>query len=679
MQLSISKKIVAITIASLLLSSIVALCISYVFFERLLEERTRDKMRSIQLIVTRLQQQDEQRVLQASKMVSSMPELVAAMRLNETAKIKEVAKTTYEQLGIDAVTITDAKGIVLARGHSSKAGDDISKRPTMQRAFQGLVKVGILFDPSAVVPYTIRCDAPIYADQKTLIGVLSLAVSIGTEAHLNSLAKLSGMEFTLYSGDIRTMTTLKGPDGKLAVGSKLEDALVLDRVLQKGEALARKMILFGMPYNTVYWPIKDMDGKIIGMWFTGENAAEQEMEKKKAVLIAGSCVMGVALLLVLLASVLGGRVALPIRRATDYAVQVADGKLDAPLVVAQSRDEVGLLVGALQSMVRTLQERISEAESSGAQARAQAQQAHEAKLEAEAAGEEARKSHEAILSAAAQLENAVKVIRHASADLTECIRQAEADAGRQADYIAASASAMEQMSNAAGEVSANAVHAMDFSLQTKEKAARGANIVEEVISSIQEVQNNSVALKADMTELSTHAKAISQIMDVISDIAGQTNLLALNAAIEAARAGDAGRGFAVVADEVRKLAEKTMASTGDVSQAVSSIHNSMGISMEELGITVTNIEQATERAAQSGTALREIVTMADDAARQVEGIVAACEQQVSASEHVRRGIAEVNAIAGHTHESMETASRDIADLAVQTDKLGELVTKMKRV
>ena len=61
-----------------------------------------------------------------------------------------------------------------------------------------------------------------------------------------------------------------------------------------------------------------------------------------------------------------------------------------------------------------------------------------------------------------------------------------------------------------------------------------------------------------MTQLDDHAKAINQIMGVISDIADQTNLLALNAAIEAARAGDAGRGFAVVADEVRKLAEKTM-------------------------------------------------------------------------------------------------------------------------
>jgi len=265
----------------------------------------------------------------------------------------------------------------------------------------------------------------------------------------------------------------------------------------------------------------------------------------------------------------------------------------------------------------------------------------------------------------------------AAGQLAAQIEQSAKGSRHQAQRIADTAAALEEMGATVVEVARNASQAAETSGVTKQKAESGAAVVDGVVKSIGEVRAQAHSLRVGMGQLGGQAEDIGKIMSVISDIADQTNLLALNAAIEAARAGEAGRGFAVVADEVRKLAEKTMTATQEVSRAISEIQDGTKRNIENVDLAVRLIEQSTSMAGESGEALSEIVKLADAASDQVRSIATASEQQSSAIEEINRSVAEINAIASETSEGMDLATQAVAAMAGQSQELRSLIMDMR--
>ncbi len=343
------------------------------------------------------------------------------------------------------------------------------------------------------------------------------------------------------------------------------------------------------------------------------------------------------------------------------------------------KDEFQVMGQGMRTMMASLAKLIQESEEKTQAAEEATRKAEDATREAEKAAKraEAAKS-EGMHAAAEQLEGMVSAISAASSELSAQIEQSDRSAVESSQRLSEAATAMNEMNATVQEVARNASSAATVSAETRNNAEEGQKILSNAMASINQVQKVSMELKEDMSTLHGHTQNISQIMNVISDIADQTNLLALNAAIEAARAGEAGRGFAVVADEVRKLAEKTMASTNDVSQAITAIQSSAQQSVDRMEEALGNVEQATNLAQQSGEALQQIVRNVEDTADQVRAIATASEEQSAASEEINQSITTVNEMSSQTTQAMNEASKAIADLAQQTDRLSALIGDMKR-
>ncbi len=505
-----------------------------------------------------------------------------------------------------------------------------------------------------------------------------------------SLASLSEKisSIKVYDSGISALMTQEGVivahkeqqkvGGNLFAAKVVREPDKLKQAMSRGEPyLETRVDAQGDESFAYYQPISFKGTKQVWYYFVDVPKAEVLAEAKSISRI--TVLTNLAVVVLVLASIffIVRAAVRPIGYLAGVAGQIAGGDLKVRIEDSRFGGEVRELSSSLKTMIASLLDNIAQAEALSANAREQAANAQESMHKAEAAEAEARGKTDAMLAAADKLEQVASIVSSASTELSAQIEQSEHGASEQAARVSETATAVEEMNATVLEVAQNADAAADVSARTRAKAEEGETMVQEAVRAIGDVQQDSLTLKEDMGALAGHARDIDRIMGVISDIADQTNLLALNAAIEAARAGDAGRGFAVVADEVRKLAEKTMASTTDVGNAIRAIQQSAEKSMKQVDTTVLNVERSAELSQQCGTVLHEIVSMADATADQVRGIATASEQQSASSEEIARSVAQVNSIAGETARAMEESAKAVSDLASQTHVLTDLIDAMK--
>ncbi|MHC1711946.1 MAG: methyl-accepting chemotaxis protein [Solidesulfovibrio sp.] len=675
MRLTLTGKIIALLLFTVaLLTLTISLTVHY-YLAAGLNDMSQKEIASKADAVESLLKATSQDVKGVTFLLASRPDVAAAIVAKDKDKLVSIAKQAQKELKIEFVTIADATGVVVARSHSDKAGDSVKNQINVQKALAGQGSIGL--EEGTAVKFSLRAGFPVYENGK-IVGSVTAGINLSSSnAFVDEIKAVLGTECTIFYGDTRVATTIER-NGKRAVGTKMDNPIVLETVLRKGSRFLDINKILGQDYNTAYWPMMGADGKIAGMLFIGSDRAAIAKTERTILYSALTASLVVALIVMLVGFFTARGMTSPLRRVIDLARKVSHGDLDAQ---AEGRfsGEMADLKGTIEKMVAGLKTKIAEAEAMSHEANEEAQCAQTARAEAEKArGMAEIAKREGMLEAAENLGIVIESIIAASNQLEEQVEHVSSGSGHQRDRLREVVESFAQMTSTVLDVAKNASSAAQSADGTKVKASAGAKVVEESMRSIDRVNTVSMELKTAMSALGEQTQAIGRVMSVISDIADQTNLLALNAAIEAARAGDAGRGFAVVADEVRKLAEKTMTATKEVGQAIVSIQQSVAGNIGNVDKAAVAVAEATELAGKSGGVLREILTLAETSAREVAGIAAASEQQSAAVEEINRAMNEVSEVVEATSSGMQESAQAVHALADLSGDMEQIIDKLRK-
>lgn len=588
--------------------------------------------------------------LAISTLVAGYPGLAEAIQGNDCNAVLAIAAPLVRQAKLDFLTVTNARGKVVARVHEpAKRGDSILNQANVAKAIKGTPAAFV--EPGTVVRLSARAGVPVRNASGAVVGVVSGGYQLNKLEFVDRIKQMYNADVTIFLQDVRVATTIV-QNGQRAVGTKL-DPTIARTVLAGNTTYNGQANILGQPYLTAYMPLEGPDGNPIGILFAGRSVQiAQKTVKSMQAMIGGLVLVMLAFGLPILFFIVR-RITVPLVAVTHRLQIMANGDYSKEIDQAflARKDEFGEMAKAFDTLNRNM--------------RAMLKQVSQASEQVAASSEQ--------LTAGAQQS------AQAAAGVAQAIQHVAAGSEKQVGAVNETSAVVEEISATLEEVAANAGEMAALSKQTAQAAFEGRESVDTALRQMQEVNEGSRQAQAAAEELSHSSALIGEIVGLITNIAGQTNLLALNAAIEAARAGEQGRGFAVVAEEVRKLAEQSEAAAGEIRKLIEKNRGSIRGVVDVIERTLEDVGRGVELVNAAGRDFAAITARVGQVNEQAGRIAGAVKEAALGSRRIveaMRLVEDLSKAAAAESENVSAATEEqsasMQEIAASSQALAEL-------
>lgn len=459
-----------------------------------------------------------------------------------------------------------------------------------QQTTQGLPESEQPF-PEGTYPDVDRGTAGLVAMSVNPIKVQDLVVGFAVVGSLlnkspsvvDSFGQTYNIGASLFARDLRVNTTPYGNSKTRMIGTRVSRE-VAEVVLNQGKEFFGNSKVFEQDYLTAYSPLYDHQkelnpsgAKPVGMAFIGTPQAKVQQTLSNLQLVGYGVGGGIALLAGLVAIPVAGSFSNPIRRLATAVQKLGQGQLDTRVAV-KGADELSMLGSNINLMAEQIQ---------------------------------------------------------------DLLAQQSAEASRQTQEIAVGLDRLEEMSHSIRAVATNAQQAEAAVKQATQIVEAGDRAMNRTVGGIVAIQETFAETSIKVKRLDESSQKISQVVNLISDIASQTNLLALNAAIEAARAGEEGRGFAVVANQVRSLARQSQEATAEIQSLMTEIQTETNAVVAAMKAGTLQVVNGTELVDETRQSLNQITATSAEISALVSAIAWSAVTQSQASEAVTQAMSNV--------------------------------------
>jgi len=345
-------------------------------------------------------QQEVGRVRDAVRLTALRFFLKEGIVENDKESITNELQRVWKSESLDVLTLTDTLGHVIVRSRNpSKAGDNMADDVLVGQVLasgevvagtvivprEELLKEGRELGEKAYMKFVPTPKAKLREEAEETSGMMikAAALVLGPDGEIKGVlygGKLLNRDYmivdkvkqtvyraerykgkdvgtaTIFQWDLRISTNVQARDGSRAIGTRVS-AEVNERVLEKGLRWVARAFVVNDWYKTAYEPIKDIDGKTIGILYVGI-LEEPFVDMARNILLVYMSIVVVAMLLaVFLGYVLTGAIVRPIGRMATATRELSGGSLGYTVEKETGTAELDALAASFNEMSEQLRER----------------------------------------------------------------------------------------------------------------------------------------------------------------------------------------------------------------------------------------------------------------------------------------------------------------------------------